>query len=827
MASRFTLPHIDISALHSSSEYTGSSTGGSSTPRIRAEHGTKLLNELNAAFEAIDEVRGQDERLDAAGGGFIEVELRRGANPTTVLERKTEGIRPGAVKDTYNARTVALFVPDHAREALAEILRDYRDGPLTPKRQNPPNAARVEPIEAFRRAHLNTFWTDDPEALPDEPQHEMWWAVWTHRDKEAAVEDVCRRLDVRAAARDRRMYFPEAVVIPVFARRAAIELMTFAAGVVDELRRATDNPVFFIDDVRDAQHEWSDDLADRIGWPPNDVPAVCLLDTGVNRAHSLIEPALSVNDLHAVNPAWDVSDHDGFGHGTAMAGLALHGDLTAQLADQSERPLDHRLESVKLLPPQGADPNDPNSYGIITQAAIARPEIEKPDRSRVFCMAVTNDNVSGATPSTWSAAIDQIAAGTMIGDGDNAPKRLFIVSSGNVTPVIDYAQLLPQDNFPAEDPCQAWNALSVGAYTDLVDIHDEGYTDWTVLAQAGELSPHSRTTVTWPQGRSPIKPEILLEGGNRAHSPAQTEVLTLDSLSLLTTGKEVDVRPLVAFHATSAATAQAARIAAKLAAAHPEYWPETIRALMVHSAEWTQPMLAQFEACPGMRERYEVVRRCGYGVADFDRAVASAQDHLALVAQAEIQPFRLQGQRRFNECHYYDLPLPADVLEQLDNEIVQLKVTLSYFVDPNPGFSANVDPQRYQSYGLRFDLRRRGETLSGFRRRVNAAEREDGRAPPPHADDQRWMLGPNSISAGSLHCDVWTGPAVDLLGRDKICIKPVMGWWRSRAAREIVNRGTRYSLVVTLKASDVEVDLYTHVHTSVGVAISEIEVGGQ
>jgi len=822
MVSRFTLPHIDISALHSSNEYTGSSTGGSSVPRIRAEHGAKLLNELNLALEAVDEVRGRDDRLETAPGGFIEVELRRGTNPT-VLERRTAGIRPGAVKDTGNARTVALYVPDHAREAFARILQDYQNGPLTQRGQNPPNAQRVEPIEAFRRAHLNTFWTDDPEALPTDPQHEMWWAVWAHKDKEANVEDVCRRLDVRAAARDRRMYFPEAVVIPVLARRAAIELMTFVAGVVDELRRATDSPVFFVDDVRDSQHEWSDDLAGRIVWPGTDVPSVCLLDTGVNRAHALLEPALATGDQHTINAAWGTTDHDGFGHGTAMAGLALHGDLTAQLADTTERLLAHRLESVKLLPPHGADPNDPNSYGILTQAAISLPEIAQPDRTRVFCMAVTNDNVSGATPSTWSGAIDQIAAGTMIGDDDASPRRLFVVSAGNVMPVIDYAQMQPQDTFPAEDPSQAWNALTVGAYTDLIDIQESGYTDWSVLAQAGELSPHSRTSVTWPQGRSPIKPEIVLEGGNRALSPAATEVLTLDSLSLLSTGKDVDARPLVSFHATSAATAQAARLAARLSAAHPEYWPETVRALMVHSAEWTQPMLAQFAACPGRREKYEVVRRFGYGVPDFDRAAASAQDHLALVAQAEIQPFRLQGQRRFNECHYYDLPLPNGILEQLNNEIVQLKVTLSYFIDPNPGFSANVDPQRYQSYGLRFDLRRRGETQDGFRRRVNAAERENGQAPPAHPDDDRWLLGPNSVSAGSLHCDVWTGPAIDLLGRDKLCIKPVMGWWRSRAAREIVNRKTRYSLVVTLKASDVEVDLYTPVRTAVDIATAQIE----
>lgn len=822
MPSRFTLAHIDISALRSAGEYTGSSSGGSSTPRIRAEHGAKLLHELETAFAALDQTRRSDERVPDPEGGYIEVELRRNANPT-VLERKSQGIRPGAVKESGNLRTVALYVPDHAREAFNQILLDYRDGPLTDVGQRPPNAARVEPIEAFRQAHLNTFWTDDPTALPTDPHQEIWWAVWTHRDREGTVEDVCRRLDIRAASRDRRLYFPEAVVVPVFARRAAIEIMTFASGAVDELRRATDNPVFFIDDVRDTQQEWSDDLADRIIWPGNDVPAVCLLDTGVNRAHALLEPALAVNDQHAVDPEWGVADHDPFGHGTAMAGLSLHGDLTAPLGDAATRTLTHRLESVKLLPPHGADPHDPNSYGTITQAAVALPEIERPERARVFCMAITNDNVSGAIPSTWSAAIDQAASATMIGDNRDSPKRLFVLSAGNITPHIEHTRIQPQDTHPAEDPCQAWNALTVGGYTDLVDIREDAHKDWTVLAQVGTLSPHSRTSVAWPQSRSPIKPEILLEGGNRAVSPATTEVLTLESLSLLSTGRDVANRPLVSFQATSAATAQAGRMAAQLAASHPEYWPETIRALMVHSAEWTAPMLSDFANCPGLRERYEVVRRFGYGVADLDRAMASAQDHLALVSQAEIQPYRLQGQRKFNECHYYSLPLPSQVIEQLGNEVVQLKVTLSYFIEPNPGFSANVDPQRYQSYGLRFDLRRRGEPLSLFKQRVNAAEREDGRAPPPHADDQRWMLGPNSVSAGSLHCDAWTGPAIDLLGRDTLCIKPVMGWWRSRAQREVVNRKTRYALVVTLKAANVDIDLYTPVRALVDVTAAEIE----
>ncbi len=552
----------------------------------------------------------------------------------------------------------------------------------------------------------------------------MWWALWCWRGGETTIEDVCARLDVRPAGSERRLYFPEVVVIPVFATRATIELMLFATGAIAELRRASDSPVFFTDDIRGEQTGWVEDLAERIIWPGSDAPAVCIIDTGVNRGHALIEPALAASDMHALNSAWGVDDGHPHGHGTSMAGMALHGDLTAALADTEERVLEHRIESVKVLPPDGFDPADPRSYGPLTQAAIALPEIAAPERPRIHCMAVPNEDVSGATPSAWSAAIDQAAAGTMTGDDENAPpKRLVILSGGNVPAEVDFTRVFPVDHYTIEDPSQAWNALTVGGYTDLIDVRERGYETWTPMASAGELSPHSRTSTTWSEN-TPFKPELVMEAGNRAISPARTEVLTMASLSLLSTGSDMTRAPLVSFDATSAAVAQAARLAARLSADHPEFWPETIRGLMVHSAEWTNGLLlAQLTSKPGKRERYELVRRFGYGVPDFDRATASASNHLALFAQTQIQPFKLDGQRKFNECHYYSLPIPPRMLEQLENEIVELKVTLSYFIDPNPGLSANIDPQRYQSHGLRFHLRRKHETPARFRARVNASER--------------------------------------------------------------------------------------------------------
>ncbi|SFE92483.1 Subtilase family protein [Roseivivax sediminis] len=751
---------------------------------------------------------------------FLELELARGT-PVEAMERKRDGVTPTAARvENDDRRTVGLFVPNEARPVLDQILRDYATGPLTPAGE-PQRKGFVEPIEQVRRARFETFWTDDDARLPEDPTERIWWEVWCVRSAEVELDALVNRLDARAAARDHRLYFPETVVVPVLTDRVTIELMLFSRFAITELRRASDAPTVFLDSDRDEQIGWSRELAERIVWPGSDAPAVCLLDTGVNRAHDLLEPAVSSGELHAVNASWGVND-TGAGHGTGMAGLALHGDLTTHLASMDARNLQHRLESVKILPPPGHSKTEERFYGPVTQSAIVIPEIERPTRARVFCMAVTNDKMSGARPTTWSAALDQAAAGVMIGD-EGTPRRLIVTSTGNAPNHIERDRLVDADHIPIEDPAQAWNVLTVGGYTDKIEITEAAFAGYRPLAEAGDLSPHTRTSTSWAR-KSPFKPDLLMEAGNRALSPSGTDVLNADSLGLLSTGPDTDRQPLIPFRATSAATASAARMAARLMAAHPDYWPETVRALMVHGAEWTPPMRAAFDRAEGLRETAALLRRYGYGVADFERANASATNHVALVSQAAIQPYRARPARGFKECHFYPLPWPREALERLGDADVELKITLSYFIEPNPGISAGIDPYRYQSFGLRFDLRRRGESVREFAKRVNMAERSEGERITGVVDGDHWLFGPSSISAGSLHCDVWTGPAASLLTRDTICVRPIGGWWRNRAGVTTCERQARYALVVSLKTDEVEVDLHTPVDLAVRNA-SGIEIG--
>jgi len=64
----------------------------------------------------------------------------------------------------------------------------------------------------------------------------------------------------------------------------------------------------------------------------------------------------------------------------------------------------------------------------------------------------------------------------------------------------------------------------------------------------------------------------------------------------------------------------------------------------------------------------------------------TGSNSLTLVSEAEIQPFEKVGSNfRTKDMHLYELPWPRDILENLGEEKVEMRITLSYFIEPGPG----------------------------------------------------------------------------------------------------------------------------------------------
>ena len=113
--------------------------------------------------------------------------------------------------------------------------------------------------------------------------------------------------------------------------------------LIAEIRYVQPHAEFFLSDLAPReQAPWVQELLQRCTFAESDTsPYVTLLDTGVNRAHPLLEKAVAHEDVMAVDSEWGPgADVDG--HGTEMAGVICHGDLVAPLAHDQKLDVPHR-----------------------------------------------------------------------------------------------------------------------------------------------------------------------------------------------------------------------------------------------------------------------------------------------------------------------------------------------------------------------------------------------------------------------------------------------------------------------------------------------------
>jgi hypothetical protein len=823
-----TRPHILLPNIPESLQYTPIPARGPSKvypDRNRIAHGQWLQDRFEQIWrESLNVSEGRiASSLPGRRGVYVEFSGQPGRPlKTQSLEDKNSGIRLLNItaRDVEGLKVnyATVYIPHEKRNIFLKKFRDYTFENTS--KNKPKNQDLAAGIDQMQRAILSSFWIDSCELMPQDIP--VWCEIWLRTETGQDIADlisrfyeVCEIIGINN--KRQQISFPERLVTIIQANQQQLGDLIESFDFVAEIRIAQEPESFWTSQYNAEQVAWVEDLLSRLNVFADPNLYITILDTGVNSGHPLINPVLSDNDCHTVIPDWGI--HDGLGHGTLIAGICSYGNLKMALESRTQVELFSRLESVKLL--QQGNGNDPDLYGYLTSQGISLAEIQNPEAKRIICLAVTSPyQTDKGHPSSWSAAIDAISSGA----NDNQ-KRLIIISAGNVRNPSE------QVNYPnsnreksIESPAQSWNALTVGAITMKSFVDDADLNGYNLLALPGTLSPFSTTSLQWESNKWPNKPDIVLEGGNLLITP-EGEIESSDDLAELTTFHQPVRKHFDTINGTSLATAIAANMAARIQFHYPDYWPETIRGLMVHSAYWPNELIRQFNIDTTRKSDIaKILHIAGYGLPDINKALQCASNSLTLVAQNSIQPFKKEGiTHKTNEMHLYRLPWPIEELRDLGAVQVKLRITLSFFIEPGPGEIGWKDRYRYASHGLRFDLNNTNETEKDFIKRINSAANTDDDAANGTSGNERWLIGINNRKQGSLHSDIWTGNAADLAACNIIGIYPVIGWWRERHNLNCFNKITRYSIIVSLEVPDQEVDIYTTVRNMVSIPI-EIQV---
>lgn len=583
--------------------------------------------------------------------------------------------------------------------------------------------------------------------------------------------------------------------------------------------------------------------------PNADAPAVCVIDSGIQEGHLLLQPAVDQATSHCFLPGTtpsDVGDHvAGGGHRTRVAGAILYGEEVAKTGTPQ---LPYWIQNARVL-----DANNRMPEAVFPADAI-RTIVERyhfgPRATRIFNHSI---NAYGYCRlrymSSWAAEIDALA---------DEHDVLVIQSAGNILPtgpapypgVKDhlhagrtYPDYLCESSARVANPGQSLQALTVGsvAYGAFEKV------DWRSFATvpAGP-SAFSRTG---PGIWDVIKPEVVEFGGDFIRTNNQAPDVQgggipeacpeLVRATLTTPGPAVDRDAT----GTSFAAPKVARIAAELQRVLPAETTLLYRALIVQSAQWpdwAEAVLTQVRTPPpgqtkAQRQRLldqalSILRCVGFGIPDLTRATANTDHRTTYITHSETPIHAL-------ECHIYQVPIPAELRRPADEFDIRIDVTLSYVAQPR---RTRRNLRRYLSTWVDWISSKLGEGLNTFHDRAIKDEETAGEAMPGavlpwtlHESDTWGAIRGTRRNSGTVQKDWAIVKSNTLPEHFCIAVRGHQGWSNDP------DTTARYALAVTFEIVGQEIgihdplraavlELQTQIEAELEVeAEAEIEVGGE
>lgn len=437
------------------------------------------------------------------------------------------------------------------------------------------------------------------------------------------------------------------------------------------------------------------------------LPRVALLDGLPFQNHDALTGRLMIDDPEDLGDNYSNAARN---HGTAMASLIIHGDLSAP-AEPLDRPLYVRpIMRPHELSTTHEQVNPERLFPDLLHRAIRR--IQEGEGGRdATAPSVRIVNLSiGAQARALARRMSPV--GRLLDWLAHTYNLLFIVSAGNHTAPITipatsagtvetarhaatravHEKSILKGILP---PGDALNALTIGA------THNDGLGDTETSDAVWDITDPGAPAyygATGPGVDRSIKPDLHHIGGRALYVrpvivPGQDKVdlelahtaLTGPGLQVAAPGRSGATNRTIFTFGTSNATALVTREASRLfdileadvdgkedsPLPGPEYHPLLVRALLTHASSWGE-WEARFRrdlGIPAQDARRKLSAMLGYGRLDTARLGAAATNRAVLIAGG-----RIGGDQR----HTYELPLPPSLRSRAAWH--RFTITLAYAV---------------------------------------------------------------------------------------------------------------------------------------------------
>lgn len=446
-----------------------------------------------------------------------------------------------------------------------------------------------------------------------------------------------------------------------------------------------------------------------VGLPPgahvDGLPRIALLDGLPFTNHDALAGRLLVDDPDGLGEDYPVASRN---HGTAMASLIIHGDLSSR-----GEPLGRPLYVRPIMRPHafaaGSEHVIPNRLPTDLLHRVVKRIVEGEVGREAAAPSVRIVNLSiGAQARALARRMSPV--GRLLDWLAHSYNLLFVVSAGNHLDPIT----IPADAANEPDaarsavtrslydttllrgilpPGDALNALTIGA------THDDGLEAIEVPDTAWDITPTgapAHYVATGPGVGRSVKPDLHHAGGRALYtrpviSPGE-ETVSVElahaanigpGILVAAPGQAGATNNAVFTTGTSNATALVTREASRLfdileagapdaddtALPDPQYHPLLVRALLAHASCWGEweTRLRQELELNSQQARRHLTPLLGYGRLDTGRLGASATNRALLIAGGRIER---------NQRHTYELPLPPSLRARA--EWHRFTITLAY-----------------------------------------------------------------------------------------------------------------------------------------------------